>query len=243
MKNLVQDIIKWIKEYFEMSPPDTKAVIGISGGKDSTIATALLVEALGKDRVIGVRMPQGVQSDIDIAREVCDYFGIESYEINIGNICETLYQTIGENYKENPVVSTNTPARIRMTILYAIAGMYNGRVVNTSNASEIFIGYSTKNGDGAGDFSITRDFTVRELKKIGYYLGLPKKFIEKVPEDGMSGKTDEEKLGFSYEVVDDILMYNEFPDEALTQKITNLYTKNLHKIFPMPYYYNKGYLE
>ena len=204
-------ITEWIKNYFAKNGPNSKAVIGISGGKDSTVAAALCVKALGKDRVIGVLMPQDVQHDIDDSRRVCELLGIPSFEIDIGPACNALYSSIDEGYdydhtcRNTPAVATNTPARIRMATLYAVAAMVGGRVCNTSNASEVYVGYSTKWGDGVGDFAPLRDFTVGEVLEIGYALGLPKDLVEKTPEDGLSGKTDEENMGIRYEDIDDVV--------------------------------------
>lgn len=204
-------IIEWIKNYFAKNGPNAKAVIGISGGKDSTIAAALCVKALGTDRVVGVLMPQGNQHDIDDSRRVCALLGIRSFEIDIGPACSALYCSIDEGYdydhtcRNIPAVATNTPARIRMATLYAVAAMVGGRVCNTSNASEVYVGYSTKWGDGAGDFAPLRDFTVGEVLEIGHALGLPKELVEKTPEDGMSGKTDEENMGILYEDIDNVV--------------------------------------
>ena len=200
-------ITEWIKNYFAKNGPNAKAVIGISGGKDSTIAAALCVRALGKDRVIGVLMPCGVQHDIDDAKYVCEVLGIQSYEINIGLVMDALTEVIPEELfgYRNDIYYTNTPARLRMTILYGIAGLVGGRVCNTSNASEVYVGYSTKWGDGVGDFAPLRDFTVGEILEIGHALGLPRELVDKTPEDGMSGKTDEENMGIHYEDIDDVI--------------------------------------
>lgn len=237
----INHIKDWIKNYFVENGPDCKAIIGLSGGKDSTVAAKLCVEALGKDKVIGVKMPQGNQHDIDIANEVIDYLGIRSYEINIDNVCESLYLAIDEGYdfdstvKNNPQITSNSPARVRMTVLYAIAALEHGRVVNTCNASEDFVGYSTKFGDSAGDFSPLSDYTVHAVKAIGYALGIPTKFIDKAPEDGLSGKTDEDNLGFTYEVLDTFLETGTLPEDYEVYKnIMERHKRNTHKVKPMP---------
>lgn len=200
-------VVNWIKEYFAKNGPTSKAVIGISGGKDSTIAAALCVKALGKDRVIGVRMPQGAQSDIQDAYDVCLHLGIASYEINIGRACEMIYNQLDLNLidPDNPMIQTNTPARMRTNVLYAVAAAVGGRVCCTSNRSEGFVGYTTKWGDSVGDFAPLRSFTVSEVLELGTLLNLPPHFIFKEPADGMSGKTDEENLGFSYNDVDNYI--------------------------------------
>lgn len=239
INNEVDYIKNWIKKYFVENGPDCKAIIGLSGGKDSTIVAKLCVEALGKERVIGVFMPQGNQHDIDVAHEVGKYLGIQTIEINIGDTCEMLYNAIEEGVSHDihhsSVITSNTPARIRMSILYAIAGEYHGRVANTCNASEDYVGYSTKFGDSAGDFSPLSSYTVRQVRAIGRALGIPEKFINKAPEDGLSGKTDEDNLGFSYDVLDDYLENNITPEDYnVYRNIEERHKRNRHKVEPMP---------
>ncbi len=226
----ITNITNWLKEYFIESGPNSKAVIGISGGKDSTIAAALLVRALGPERVIGVLMPQGEQTDIDDSKWVCDILGIESYEINIKKSCDALYHELlasGEDL--NHTITTNTPARIRMTTLYMVAAAVGGRVANTCNYSEDYVGYSTKYGDLAGDFSVFKNYTVQEVLTIGDELNLPKELVHKIPSDGMCGKSDEDNLGFSYEVLDKYIREDIYPDYDTLKRIRELYKRNVHK--------------
>ena len=233
MENNVNHIIKWIQDYFKDT--DAKAVIGISGGKDSTVCAALLVKALGEDRVIGVLMPQGEQSDINDAKFVCEYLNIENYTVNIQNTTDALYNEITRSgLLLNTSAYTNTPARCRMSILYAIAAIVNGRVVNTCNRSEDYVGYSTKFGDSAGDFSILSNYTVTEILEIGDYLGLPNYLVHKTPADGLCGKSDEDNLGFTYAELDNYLLHNIIPEEHKLARIECLHRKNEHKLKPMP---------
>ena len=241
-----EQIIEWIRQYFNENGPNCNAIVGISGGKDSSVCTALLVEALGKDRVIGVLMPQGYQHDMDVSLDLCKHLGIKYHIVNIGETYNSIIKAIEdygvitkEQMTSNKVFYSNTPARIRMSILYGISALYNGRVVNTGNRSEDYIGYSTKFGDAAGDFGLLNDFLVKEVKQIGYELGLPKKFIEKAPEDGLTGKTDEDNLGFTYAVLDHYIETGEIESEELKEKIERLHRLNLHKINPMPVYRKK----
>lgn len=234
-------IIAWIRNYFEENGKDCVAVVGISGGKDSSVCAALLKEALGPDRVIGVLMPQGTQHDIQVAYDLVDFLGIRHFVVNIGKVCEQLVSAIAQEGKiaemqvrSNRAYTSNTPARVRMTVLYGISALFGGRVVNTCNRSEDYVGYSTKFGDSAGDFSPIGDLLVKEVKALGYELGLPEKFIEKVPEDGLSGKSDEENMGFSYAVLDRYIETGEIDDMAVKEKIDRLHRNNLHKISPMP---------
>ena len=239
--------IEWIKDYFKDNP-DGKAIIGISGGKDSTIAAALCVEALGPERVVGVMMPDGAQIDIADSAEVCSILGIESLYVDIARaywglsieLATAIYgdrrdiQPVSE-VVNNKMYATNTPARIRMATLYAVAAFYpNSRVVNTCNRSEDYVGYSTKYGDSAGDFSPLGNLTVREVLEIGDELGLPKHLVHKTPSDGMCGKTDEDNLGFTYDELDDFLLGTGEISEETYDKIERLHRTTRHKYTPMP---------
>lgn len=232
----IQHMIKEIKKYFvNNGNKNTKAVIGISGGKDSTIAAALLCRALGSDNVIGVLMPEGNQKDIADSRRVCELLHIHSEEINIGPAVDALYGCIGYGDCEIPAVRTNAPARIRMTTLYAVAAIYGGRVIHTGNASEMYVGYTTKYGDLAGDFSIFRDYHVREILAIGDALNLPYELVHKAPGDGMSGKTDAENMGFSYETLDAYLLDDETPSYEILRLIQERHNRNKHKFLNIPF--------
>ena len=236
MEQITKDVIQWIKEYFADNP-DGKVICGISGGKDSTIVAALCKEALGADRVIGVLMPNGMQTDIEDSYKVCELLGIKHYTIDIYPSYSGLIKRI---FPYTPIsdipstVSTNLPSRLRMCTLYTIASIYpNSRVVNTSNFSERYIGYSTKFGDGAGDFSPIGSLTVREVLAIGDDLGLPHDLVHKTPSDGMSGKSDEERIGFTYDELDDYLLTGSATDEV-EEKIKRLHETNRHKMQEMP---------
>jgi NAD+ synthase len=233
-KKVTQELIVWVRDYFEENGKGCKAVVGISGGKDSSVVAALCKEALGKESVYGVLMPQDQQSDIEYSYKLCEHLGIEYCEVNIGDTIKELEKSIP--LKLNSVATTNIPARIRMTILYAVSSVVNGRVANTCNLSEDWVGYVTKFGDGAGDFSPLADLTVTEIKQIGRELGLPEVFIEKVPIDGLTGKTDEDNLGFSYEVLDRYIREGICEDQQTKEKIDKLHKINLHKLQPMPRY-------
>lgn len=227
---VIKHLCDWIKDYFADNGPKSNAIIGISGGKDSTIAAALLVRALGADRVIGVLMPNGEQADIEDARRVCKVLGIRSHEINIENIVDATYQAIGYGDSEIDGVKYNTPPRIRMTILYAMASLYNGRVVNTSNQSEIYIGWCSKFGDTAGDFSLFHNLTVTELLMIANACEeIPKDLVYKTPSDGMCGMTDEEKFGFTYKELDNYILNEVIPDYDKLVKIKEMHKRALHK--------------
>lgn len=228
------DIIRWIRDWFEGNGNDCNAVIGISGGKDSTIVAALCVEALGTDRVIGVLMPQGEQADIKVAKEVVEMLGIKSYEINIENAVNAIANPIKYHNKIDFSVQakTNLPARIRMATLYAVAQSLNGRVIGTSNLSEAVVGYYTLGGDSVSAMFPIKDFTVTEVQMIGKMaLNLPEHLVYKTPEDGLSGKTDEDNLGFSYDVLDNYIRTGVCEDETIRYRIETLAKNSSFKLF------------
>lgn len=237
-KQVKDDLVKWIQKWFKENGPDCKAVIGISGGKDSSVVAALCVEALGKDRVIGVMMPEWQQDDIDVSKRVISHLKIRGMAVNIGmSVTHTLEQIcwgIGDDYDISDQTRINLPPRIRMATLYAISQSVNGRVSNNCNLSEDWVGYSTRWGDSVGDFAPLANLTVTEVKKIGYELGLPADLIEKVPSDGLCGKTDEDNLGFSYDTLDRYLRTGVCEDEEAKMKIDTLHNKNLFKMKPIP---------
>ncbi len=227
------DIVNWIKEWFEKNGKGCNAVIGISGGKDSSAVAALCVEALGKDRVIGVLMPNGEQFDINVSKDLVDFLGIKSYTLNIKDAFDSIISQVGEMTEVSPFTRTNLPPRIRMAALYAVSQSFNGRVANTCNLSEDWVGYSTKYGDSAGDFSPLSRLTVQEVKAVAKVCGLPDRFVEKVPIDGLCGKTDEDNLGFTYATLDKYIRTGVCEDEEIRNKIDTMHVRNLFKLRPM----------
>ena len=226
--------VQWIRDFFEQNGKGCNAVVGISGGKDSSVAAALCVEALGKDRVIGVLMPSGVQHDIDMAYLLVDHLGIKRYEINVKDAIDGLVGAMPRDLELSAQAKTNLPPRIRMATLYAVSQCCNGRVVNTCNLSEDWVGYSTRYGDAAGDFSPMCNLTVDEVKQIGRTLGLPDVLVDKVPIDGLCGKTDEDNLGFTYAELDRYIRTGEIEDAAKKERIDMLHERNLFKLQLMP---------
>ncbi len=224
--------IRWIQDFFEENGKGCNAVVGISGGKDSSVVAALCVEALGRERVIGVLMPNGQQHDIDVSRKLVEFLGIRSYTVDIHDAVEGVKNAIPFELSEQSRV--NLPARIRMATLYAVSQSNNGRVANTCNLSEDWVGYATRYGDGAGDFSPLSHLTVQEVKAIGRALGLPEIFVEKIPEDGLSGKTDEDNLGFTYKVLDRYIREGVIDDPETKERIDRLHKANLFKLQLMP---------
>lgn len=233
-KKVKDDCIEWIKKFFEENGKGCNAVIGISGGKDSSVAAALCVEALGKDRVFGVLMPKGNQHDIDMAYMLVNHLGIKHFEINIENSYNELIKSMPQNLEISEQSKINLAPRIRMATLYYVSQSVNGRVVNTCNLSEDWVGYSTRYGDAAGDFSPMSNLTVTEVKKIGYELNLPKELIEKTPIDGLCGKTDEENLGFTYAELDVYIREGKIDDLAKKEIIDKKHKANLFKLQLMP---------
>ncbi len=227
-----RDCTQWIRAFFEENGKGCNAVIGISGGKDSSVAAAMCVEALGKERVLGVLMPCGVQADIDCAKQLVAHLDIPHLIVNIKDAVDGLTGALP--FEPSVQTVTNLPARIRMTTLYAVAQSHNGRVVNTCNLSEDWVGYSTRYGDAAGDFSPLSRLTVAEVKALGRALGLPENLIEKPPIDGLSGKTDEENLGFTYAELDRYIRSGEIDNAEHKARIDRLHQLNLFKLQLMP---------
>lgn len=226
--------VLWIREFFEKNGKGCNAVLGISGGKDSSVAAALCVEALGKDRVIGVLMPCGEQHDIDAAYKLVNHLGIKHFVINIKDAVEGIKNNMPQDLSLSAQSITNLPPRIRMSTVYAVSQSLNGRVVNTCNLSEDWVGYSTRYGDAAGDFSPMSLLTVQEVKAIGRVLGLPEELVEKVPIDGLQSKTDEDNLGFTYAVLDRYIRTGEIDDEKTKERIDYLHRINQFKLQLMP---------
>lgn len=231
-KTVKDQCVRWIQEFFRQNGPDCNAIVGISGGKDSSVVAALCVEALGKNRVIGVLMPCGQQHDIDMAQLLVTHSGIKHYTINIQGAVEAMKAAMPFDLSAQS--KTNLPPRIRMATLYAVAQSHNGRVANTCNLSEDWVGYSTRYGDAAGDFSPCSHLTVQEVKAIGRELGLPEVLVEKVPIDGLCGKTDEENLGFRYAELDRYIRTGEIDDPEKKAKIDRLHRMNRFKLELMP---------
>lgn len=227
-------VINFIRDYMDKNGPNSPIVIGISGGKDSAAAAAAGVAAVGANRVIGVMMPNGIQSDLGDAIGCCNFLKISHMEINIGPLVKETYNAMQYSrfrdlHEINSVVKTNHPARLRMSVLYMIANQIGGRVCNTCNMSETYVGYDTKWGDQCGDFSPFQNYTASEVIEIGIALGVPEKAMRKAPADGMCGQTDEERWGFTYAMLDKYLRGGELNKEAVTQ-IEKMHRMAMHKL-------------
>lgn len=227
--------IRWIRDWFTENGSGCNAVIGISGGKDSTVVAALCVKALGPERVIGVMMPNVKQDDIEDSRAIIKSLGIKGYTFNIGNAYTAMMAELISRITTEPSRQSeeNLAPRLRMSALYLIAQSVNGRVSNNCNASENYIGYSTIYGDTAGDFSPISGFTVSEVIAIGRVLGIPEQYLIKPPSDGLCGRTDEDKIGFTYEVLDNYIRFGQLPDDNTRRKIDTMHRNNRFKHRPM----------
>lgn len=230
-KKVKEELVHWIRGWFDCNGKGCNAIVGISGGKDSSVVAALCVEALGKERVIGVLMPNGSQHDIDMAQLLVRHLGIENYTINIKDgydgLLSTIRSELGEVSRDTTI---NLGPRLRMATLYAVAQSRNGRVANTCNLSEDWVGYSTRYGDNAGDFSPLSMLCVREVRALGRELGLPEVLVQKVPIDGLCGQTDEEKLGFTYDTLDAYIRDGVEPASETKERIDRLYESNRFKV-------------
>jgi NAD+ synthetase len=240
-EKVTKDLIKWIQEYF-VSSDGKNIVIGISGGKDSTICAELCARAVGRMNVYGLILPDGEQKDLNEAIAVCRHIGIKYEILNIEKLSKEMLSLLKETFHCLPMTDAykyNTPARLRMTMLYGLATLMGGRVCCTSNLSEEYIGWNTKWGDAVGDFAPLLDFTAMEVREIGEVLNLPRKFIYKTPIDGMREGSDEKAFGFSYDKLDLYLRKEEFDFQVNyydndISKINKMHNQASHKRNPIP---------
>ena len=240
-KKVKDQVVQWIRDWFEVNGKDCNAVIGISGGKDSSVVAGLCAVALGVDRVIGVTMPNGVQPDIDDSMKLINHLGIRHCCVNIGDTYNTLIAAVKEQLgtldaEVSRQTTINLPPRLRMSTLYAVSQSMNGRVANTCNLSEDWVGYSTRYGDAAGDFAPLGGLTVQEVKAIGKELGLPIELVEKTPSDGLTNKSDEDNLGFTYAVLDNYIRTGVCNDPKTKALIDHKHITNLFKLQPIPHF-------
>ena len=227
--------VEWIRGWFQANGPKCTAVLGMSGGKDSTIAAALCALALGPERVVGVSIPSTGQS-LNEADEICRHLGIRYVNMPIGPV-EDSFRALGPNMNDmggdgfTAQTILNIPPRIRMTVLYAVAQSCNGMVANTCNLSEDYIGYATLFGDASGSFSPLGKLCVREVRGIGHTLGLPSRWVDKIPDDGLPGSCpDETKFGFSYDTLDSYIRDGVCDDADVRAKIESMHRRNLFKL-------------
>ena len=233
---VTEKLITWLRTWFDQNGPGCSAVVGISGGKDSTVAAAVCAAALGRDRVVGVLMPNGIQPDIADSRRVCEVLGIKSFEVNIHEAVEGVYAALSvcDGLEISTQARVNLPPRIRMSTLYAVSQSVNGRVINTCNLSEDWVGYSTRYGDSVGDVSPLSHLTVREVRAVGRYLGVPAELVDKAPSDGLTGRTDEDNLGFTYAQLDRYIRTGDCENAQIRALIDRRHAANLFKLQLMP---------
>ncbi len=237
VEKATNDCIQWIRDWREKNGPECNFIVGISGGVDSLVAAKLCVEAVGTDKVLGVIMPNYKQDDIDVAYDICQHvLGIDYLTINIGYAYDDIIDQIDLALDVSDQTLINLAPRLRMAVLRGVAQSHNGRVVNTGNLSEIYIGYFTRDGDGAGDLAPLVPFVKKEVVAIGHYLRLPKKYVEKTPADGLCGKSDEDNFGFTYAVLDRYIRTGVCDDPEVKRRIDRLHEKNEFKLKPMPYF-------
>ena len=235
-KTVKEEIVQWIRAYFAESGPDCIAVVGISGGKDSSVTAALCKQALGAQRVLGILMPCGVQKDIDAAYRLVNHLAIPYHTINIQSALDGVKACTASAFSLSGESLVSLPARLRMVTLYAAAQSVNGRVANTCNLSEDWVGYFTRWGDGAGDFCPIGGLTVTEVRQLGRELGLPRELIEKTPTDGLCGLTDEDNLGFTYAVLDRYIRTGVCEDAAVKARIDKMHEACQYKLRMSPAY-------
>ncbi len=241
VEQVKNDLIQWLRDWFEVNGKGCNAVIGISGGKDSSVTAALCVAALGRERVLGVLMPNGVQADIDDAKALVQFLGIRHYIVNIKGGYDGIVNALffsGIQFSNQARI--NLAPRLRMSTLYAVSQSENGRVINTCNLSEDWVGYSTRYGDSVGDVCPLGKLTVQEVKELGTALGLPDSLVHKTPSDGLCGKTDEDNLGFTYAVLDRYIRTGEIDDPETKALIDKKHKANLFKLELMQTYQYDG---
>ena len=203
MKELTQKVVDWTGDFFK-TVGKTDAVLGISGGKDSSVVAAICAAALGKEHVHGVLLPCGIQKDISCSYQLVDHLGI-SYDVQdietLVNESLALVPGADKSYD----AKTNAPARIRMNQIMVTAQTHGWLMANTGNRSENIISWMTLFGDHAGSFAPLDMLTTEEVIEIGDDLGLPYELTHKVPIDGLQPLSDEEKLGFPYKELSDLI--------------------------------------
>lgn len=236
------NIVQWIRDWFEVNGKGCKVIIGISGGKDSSVVAALCTEALGKERVLGVLMPNGEQSDIEDSIALVNHLKISYITIDISSATRAIKHSVKNVLDDHWSVqsSINLPPRVRMTTLYAVSQTINGRVVGTDNASEAYVGFSTRWGDNVADMMPLLNLTSDEVIAIGDACGLPYELTHKTPSDGLCGKTDEDNFGFTYAVLNKYIRTGICEDEQTKAKIDAMHQKNLFKLQPIPSFPYEG---
>lgn len=233
-KQTAEKLVKWLKDYFDNNGQPINAVVGCSGGKDSTVVLAALTKAIGPDRIYAILMPNGEQADIDDSYKICEYLGLKPHVCNIQNAYNGVVGSVSGEFEPTNQMRINLAPVLRMTTLKAISQCVNGRFTCNGNASEAYIGWFTIDGDDRGSVKPLINMTVTEVIQVGEALGLPDWMIHKTPTDGLCGQTDEDKFGFTYEVLDKYIRTGEIDDLEVKAKIDDMHKRNAFKLKPMP---------
>jgi len=198
-------LINGIRHYFTKNNVK-KAVVGLSGGIDSSLSAKLVADAIGKENVHGLIMPRkwlSSQENINDARELCKWIGMNCSIVYVNKFLEGFSEA---DWKQSKIAEMNAASRIRAIILYNYANTHNALVIGTSNKTEILLGYFTKYGDGAVDIEVIGELFKTDERGLAKFLGIPENIINKTPTAELyHGQTDEEELGASYGELDKIL--------------------------------------
>lgn len=233
-KQTAEKLVKWLRDYFDNNGQPINAVVGCSGGKDSTVVLAALTKAIGPDRIYAVLMPNGEQADIDDSYKVCEFLGLKPHVCNIQDAYNGVVGSVSGEFEPTRQMRINLAPVLRMATLKAISQCVNGRFTCNGNASEAYIGWFTIDGDDRGSVKPLINMTVTEVIQVGEALGLPDWMIHKTPTDGLCGQTDEDKFGFTYEVLDKYIRTGEIDDLEVKAKIDDMHKRNAFKLKPMP---------
>ncbi len=234
LSSILDEMIVWTRDRMHDIGSDL-AVVGISGGKDSTVVAALAARAMGKENVLGVTMPRGVQKDLDVAQAVAASLGIRHHVVPIGDVADALARDVTKAVGDfSRQAALNLPPRLRMAALYAVAQTVGGVVWNTSNLSEDWVGYATIYGDTSGAFSPLATLTTDEVVQLGRFMEVEERFLVIPPADGLTGHTDEEVLGFTYDTLNTYIRTGECPQKEIKEKIDRLHRISRFKFQTIP---------
>lgn len=233
-KKVKDDLVLWLRNYYNNNGNPLNAVVGCSGGKDSSVVLAALVEAIGTERIYPILMPNGTQSDIEDSYKICDLLGLKPYLCNIEDGYNGILESISNEFSVSNQAKINLAPVIRMATLKAISQSVNGRFTCNGNLSEAYLGWFTLNGDDQGNIKPLANLTVTEVIAVGKELGLPDWVVDKVPSDGLCGSTDEEKMQISYSKLDNYIRTGFIEDIEMENRIKDRHCANLFKHQPIP---------
>lgn len=244
-KQEVENIVQFVRNYFSEHKLGG-AVIGLSGGKDSAVVLALLHLALGKENVVALTLPcHSKNEDRSLADVVAKRYGVKVVNVDLSSTYDSEVETIAKSFKatDEELLNSNInlKPRLRTSVLYYFAAALSQVhkkpyiVVGTSNKCELYVGYFTKGGDNVYDLSLIADFDVQEVIKLGEVLGVPAEVLYRAPSDGISGSTDEEKLGVTYKDISKYINDPNSVEKEVGAKIKKLHESNFHK-FVLPTY-------